>query len=168
MKMLRYVLVALAFVVGAWYFVSLMRNTPVPQTTVQPAEQPTAQPAEELAADVYPLYASAVWSPAEATTSPDYGSVLITQSAPVTNVIDIAALSTPFTQYYHDKLTSAGWSVDNSREAGGPGAEVSAYTKGNQFVIVSFHSFFTVTHPDAPSECPCNVQFTLVSGTKIQ
>jgi hypothetical protein len=125
------------------------------------AEAPT------LAADLYPLYSGVSWGPVTATTSPDYGAVAATQSTPFADITDIASKSTPFTQYYHDKLISAGWVQDVSREAGGPGAEVSVYTKGDQFVVISFHSLFHVQQPDAPEECPCDVQFTLMSGFQL-
>jgi hypothetical protein len=122
--------------------------------------------APAFAADLYPLYSGVSWGTVEATTSPDYGIVSLMQSTPFTNITDIASKSTPFTQYYHDKLLAAGWKVDISREAGGPGAEISVYTKGNQFVVVSFHSLFHVQQPDAPSQCPCDLQFSLTSGVE--
>ena len=115
-------------------------------------------------ASLCPLYSGVSWGTAEATTSPDYGAVSFMQSTPLVNVTDIASKSTPFTTYYHDKLVAAGWTPDMSREAGGPGAEVSVYTKGSQFIVVSFHSRFHVQQSDAPSQCPCDVQFTLMSG----
>lgn len=124
----------------------------------------TSTPA--LNAALYPLYSSAQWSKAHekvATDGPGYEIV----SNPFTDVTDIGAVSTPFTKYYLDKLTAAGWAPDMSREAGGPGAEVSYYTKGDQFIIVSFHSDFKVKHPDAPSECPCDVTLSLMSGTQV-
>ena len=34
-------------------------------------------------------------------------------------------------------------------------------------VIVFFSSDFKVKNPDAPSECPCDVQFSLISGTQV-
>jgi hypothetical protein len=88
------------------------------------------------------------------------------QSTPFTNVTNIASKSTLFTQYYHRKLIAAGWTPDMSREAGGPGAEISVYTRGDQFIVVSFSSLFRVQSPDAPSQCPCDVQFTLMNGVQ--
>ena len=119
-----------------------------------------------LNADVYPLYSGATWSPEEAVMPPERGVDTIVRSVPVTDTMDITAASLPFTKYYEDKLTAAGWTRDMMREAGGPGAEVSTYTKGDQFIVVSFQSVFKVKHPDAPSECPCDVQLTLLSGTQ--
>ncbi len=150
-KILLWVIIILAVLAGGWYWY---------------AGQPQQSMRAQLNADIYPLYSSATWETAVATTSPEYGQVVQVQSAPFADTTNIAAISTPFTQYYNDKLTAAGWTQDMSREAGGPGAEVSFYTKGDQFVKVSFHSVFKVNNPDAPSECPCDVSFTLVSGTQ--
>lgn len=122
---------------------------------------------QQMNAAVLPLYTGATWGTAASTTSADYGEIVQLQSQPFTDVTDIAAISSPFTKYYEDKLTSDGWVRDMSREAGGPGAEVSVYTKGDQFIVVAFRSVFKVTHPDAPSECPCDVTFTLSSGTQV-
>ena len=127
----------------------------------------TATPSATLNADVYPLYSGATWGQAEATTSPDYGQVVEVQSVPVTNTSDISAVSTPFTKYYDDKLTAAGWTPDVSREAGGPGAEISVYTKGDQFIVVMFSSLFHVMPADAPEQCPCDVTLSLMSGTQV-
>ena len=123
-------------------------------------------PKAELNADIYPLYTGVTWGAAVATTSPDYGQVTVVKSTAATDTTNIAAVSTPFTKYYEEKLTAAGWVRDMSREAGGPGAEVSVYTKGEQFIVVMFQSLFKVKHADAPSECPCDVTFSLMSGTQ--
>lgn len=148
------VLVLLALAGGAYYWLAPGRGTPA-----APAEQATPQLDEAL----YPLY-PARWSEPAVTTA-DGAPVVEVEATAATDTTDIAAVTTPFTTYYRDKLASAGWQPDMSREAGGPGAEVSYYTKGDQFLIVSFHSVFKVQHPDAPSECPCDVTLQLASGT---
>ena len=128
-----------------------------------------AAPSEATAtlnADVYPLYTGATWGEVASTTSPDYGQITVVQSVPFTDVTDIAEKSTPFEKYYEDKLIAAGWVRDDMRAASGPGANITYYTKGGQFVIVFFCSDFKVKHPDTPSECPCDVQFSLISGTQ--
>ena len=115
---------------------------------------------------MYPLYPGATWGTAVATVSPDYGSIVAVQSLAATGTTDIAAVSTPFTKYYDDKLTAAGWAPDISREAGGPGAEVSFYTKDGQFIVVMFSSVFHNQPANAPEECPCDVTLSLMSGTQ--
>jgi hypothetical protein len=116
--------------------------------------------------DVYPLYTGATWGKIQAITSPDFGPVTLIESFPFLNITNISEISDPFMKYYHNKLISTGWTQDMSREAGGPGSEISVYTKLDQFTVVSFSSEFTKQHPDAPSECPCNVQFKLMHGVK--
>jgi len=79
---------------------------------------------------------------------------------------ELGAAANQLREAIEEKLTAAGWVRDMSREAGGPGAEVSVYTKGEQFIVVMFQSLFKVKHADAPSECPCDVTFSLMSGTQ--
>lgn len=150
------VLAVLIFV-GGWYWLA-----PQKESTEQSVPTQTAQ----LNFGPVPLYSGATWGTPVATTSPDFGRVVQVQSAVFASTTNIAEISTPFTTYYHDNLLAAGWVQDMSREAGGPGAEMSVYTKGDQFVVVYFHSNFLVKHADAPSECPCDLTFTLMSGAE--
>lgn len=113
--------------------------------------------------DLYPLYAGVTWSSVKSSTVEGAVGYEVV-SNPILNISNIAASSTPFYNYYKNKLAQAGWTQDMSREAGGPGAEVSVYTKGNQFIIVSFTTIFHIKPTDAPEHCPCDLQFTLVSG----
>ena len=152
-KTFLYIFVVLALIVGGWYWYSGQGGS-------------AAAPKAELNADVYPLYTGATWGEAAATTSPDYGPITVVQSVPFTDVTNIAEKSTPFEEYYDDKLTAAGWVPDNMRAASGPGANIKYYTRGDQFIVVFFHSDFKVKNPDAPSECPCDVQFSLISGSQ--
>jgi|SRR3989344_5819058 len=152
-KTFLYIFVVLALIVGGWYWYSGQGGS-------------AAAPKAELNADVYPLYTGATWGQAAATTSPDYDQITVVQSVPFTDVTNIAEKSTPFEEYYDDKLTAAGWVPDDMRAASGPGANITYYTKGDQFIVVFFHSDFKVKNPDAPSECPCDVQFSLISGAR--
>src|SRR3989338_998334 len=153
-KTFLYIIVALVLVLGGGDWCAGQGSEATPSA------------AAVLNADAYPLYAGVTWGAAVATTSPDYGPVTVVKSTAATDTTNIAAVSTPFTKYYEDKLRAAGWARDMMREAGGPGAEVSVYTKGDQFIVVMFQSLFKVKHADAPSECPCDVQFSLMSGTQ--
>lgn len=118
---------------------------------------------QSLNADLYPLYAGVVWGPVQTSTVEGAVGYEVV-SEPILNITNIAASSTPFYEYYQHKLTAAGWTQDMSREAGGPGAEVSVFTKGTEFIVVSFRSDFKVKPKDAPMRCPCDLTFTLVSG----
>lgn len=113
-----------------------------------------------LEADAYPLYDKVEWGEAEILE----GGLVRVASKPIIDTMNIAAVAMPFTGYYHDKLISAGWVQDMMREAGGPGANVSYYAKDGRFIVVSFESEFKIKHDDAPSECPCDVTFSLTSG----
>lgn len=153
-KTLVYIIVGLVVVGAGWYWY---------------AGQGGAAPSNATAtlnADVYPLYSGATWGTAVATTSPDYGQVVQVQATAATNTMNIAAVSTPFTKYYDDKLTAAGWKQDIMEEASGPGANISFYRKGDQYIVVSFHSVFHVRQPDASVQCPCDVTLSLMSGTQ--
>lgn len=117
-----------------------------------------------LNSDLYPLYSGVTWSGVKAATADNAVGYEVV-SNPITGITDIAASSTPFTDYYRQKLSQLGWTQDMNREAGGPGAETSVYTKGNEFIIVSFSSLFHNKPADAPEQCPCDLTFTLVSGS---
>ena len=127
-------------------------------------------------AAAYPLYAgsgSAVsrisWDttmPVFATTTPSLiGVELVSQ--PITNLTDLATPSTPFMDYYRRTLAAAGWTVDNMLAAGGPGAEITGYTKGSDYFIVSYASDFKVKSANAPEQCPCDLTFSLFAGEKM-
>ena len=150
MKKLFYLVIVLIIIVGGWYWY---------------AGQGSSSSAQ-LNADVYPLYSGVAWQTAVATSTPEYGQVMQMQSAPVSNVTDISSVTKPFTEYYTDKMAAEGWTQDMSREAGGPGGEVSVYTKGAQFIVVMFSSVFHTQPTDAPEQCPCDVTLTLMSGTE--
>lgn len=148
-KTFVYIVILLILVLGGWYWYTSQSST-----------------TRLLHADLYPLYSGASWGEPQQVTTSD-GPAYEVQSVPLTNVTNLAEKFTPFESYYEDKLTKAGWVRDMMREASGAGAEVSVYTKGSQFIIVSYHSIFHVQHPDAPSDCPCDVQFSLMSGTQV-
>lgn len=115
--------------------------------------------------DVIPMYDGVTWGEPQVATS-DFGLQGVeVVSEPVFDVTNIAAITQPFEKYYHDKLLAAGWVMDNSKAAGGPGAEVIGYKKGSEYVILSYISDFKVDYPDAPSECPCDVTFAVFNGS---
>jgi hypothetical protein len=117
-----------------------------------------------LNSDVYPLYSGVTWS--QDSYTDEYNNLVgyeISANA-VNNTYNIAEVSTPFEKYYADKLTSLGWNVDNSRAAGGPGVEITAYKKGDEYIIVRFETNFKGIKIDEPVQCPCNVTFYIFSG----
>lgn len=110
--------------------------------------------------DVYPLYEGAEWGETEEISN----GLFKVESVPFTDTDNIAAMAMPFTDYYHQKLLAAGWEQDMMREASGPGANVSTYTKDGQFITVAFKSDFKVKNDNAPSECPCDLTLSITSG----
>lgn len=118
-----------------------------------------------LDADVYPLYSGVTWGKATATTSPGLGQISEVQALAASGTMDIASVTQPFTKYYSQKLEAAGWTADPAMDAGAPGAEISVYEKDKQFIEVAYGSFFHNISADAPEQCPCDVTFTLASGT---
>ncbi len=132
-------------------------------------------------AAAYPLYAGsgvgvgsssatgiswATPTPVFATTTPSLIGVEIV-SQPIMNITDLATPSTPFMNHYRRALTATGWTVDNMLAAGGPGAEITGYTKGSDYFIVSYTSDFKVKSADAPEQCPCDLTFSLFAGKKM-
>ena len=130
-------------------------------------------------ADAYPLYSASglgsssaagiSWAPPTpvfATTTPSLIGVELV-SRPITNITDLATPTAPFMTYYRRILTAAGWKVDNLLAAGGPGAEVAGYTKGNDYFIVSYTSDFKMKSANAPEQCPCDLTFSLFAGKKM-
>lgn len=113
--------------------------------------------------DLYPLYSGVRWGAVKASSVEGAAGAEVL-SEPIVNITNIAASSTPFTEYYKNKLTGAGWAQDMSKEAGGPGAEVSVYTKGREFIIVTFTTTFHTKPANAPESCPCDLQLGLISG----
>ncbi|MEK7156205.1 MAG: hypothetical protein AAB790_00145 [Patescibacteria group bacterium] len=154
MKKLLYIVIGLVVIAGGWYWYANQQGS-----------GGAVLPGAALNADVYPLYSGATWGEAYATSSPN-GPVTVVLSVPVANTTNIAAVSMPFTKYYDDKLKAAGWTQDMAEEASGSGGNISFYRKGGEYIVVAFHSVFNVKYRDAPSECPCDVTLSLMSGIR--
>jgi hypothetical protein len=116
-----------------------------------------------LSADAYPLYTGAAWGSVASGTLEDLVGVQVT-SKPVMNITDIASTSQPFENYYRTKLLALGWSVDNTRAAGGAGADIVVYIKAGQYIATVFTTDFNGTSPDEPVQCPCDVTLSVFSG----
>ncbi|HET8580886.1 MAG TPA: hypothetical protein VFL98_00245 [Candidatus Paceibacterota bacterium] len=127
-----------------------------------PAEAPVPS-AQRLAAIAYPLYPSLSWGAEQPSTQAGVSGYAVS-SRPVVGVSDIASTTEGFVRYYQSKLAADGWSVDNSLAAGGPGADVAGYRKGNAVFIYAYSTDFKGTQPGEPVSCPCDVTFTLFSS----
>lgn len=110
-----------------------------------------------------PLYKGTTWGLVSSTTIEGISGIEATSSAGV-DIDDIAHVTTPFTQYYHDKLLAAGWVEDIAHEAGGAGSTIDAYKKDTQYVFINFSTNFKGTKPDEPVSCPCDVTLQVFAG----
>jgi hypothetical protein len=123
--------------------------------------------------DIYPLPSGFTWNAThEATVSPANEHVPSTLvgveavSQPIANITDLTAHTAPFDKYYKAKLTAAGWTVDNSLAAGGPGAEIVGYKKGSSYIILKYTSVFQNDGGGvSPESCPCDMTFSVFAGT---
>jgi hypothetical protein len=151
-------LVVIVVVAGGWYYSSHEpvkdEDTTKPQVAVEP-----------LASDLTPLYGALSWGSVGAKQEEDLTGVEAT-SSPITDITNLTEVTQPFEQYYKEKLTKAGWSVDNSRAAGGPGSSFIAYEKGEQHIIIGYTTNFKGGAKDEPVQCPCDITFFVFSGTK--
>jgi hypothetical protein len=129
----------------------------------------------EVPGDIYPLPNTISWNDAylATTTLPDTTSdakILVgiaANSSPITNITDLSAASQPFEEYYHAKLTASGWMEDNTFAAGGPGSTIAGYKKGNDYIITGYTSVFKNKGQDSPETCPCDMTFSVFSGTIV-
>jgi hypothetical protein len=127
------------------------------------AQAPTLT--HHLNADAYPLYGALTWGGEQATSSFGMQGYRVI-SQPVSNINDIASVTQPFSDYYAQKLAALGWTVDSALAAGGPGADLTAYQKGSDYILVNYQTDFKGTPPNAPVQCPCDVTFSVFSGSQ--
>lgn len=127
--------------------------------------------------DAYPLASGITWSDMKfATTTIPGGSQnaqnilagIAIASQPILNITNLSATSLPFASYYKKKLMAAGWAVDNAIAAGGPGAEIIGYKKGNDYIVLTYSSVFKNDGGGvAPESCPCDITFSIFAGTLL-
>jgi hypothetical protein len=130
--------------------------------------------------NAYPLASGISWGdmqlatttiPAAAQNAQDAQDVLAgikIISQPIANVTNLSALSLPFENYYQKKLSAAGWAVDKTIAAGGPGADVIGYKKGSDYIILTYSSVFKNSGGGvAPESCPCAITFSIFAGTLL-
>ncbi len=122
---------------------------------------------------VYPLYSGISWGAETPSTDsipmgerPTKLTGYRITSETIQNITDIGAVSTPFEQYYRQKLQAAGWTRDIQLEAGGPGSSISGYTKGSAYVIISYGTVFHAGGVNEPVQCPCDTTLSIFYGTK--
>lgn len=138
---------------------------------------PASAPEPHLNPVLYPLYSGVTWEPETPATEiwrtttgtfniAGYGIT----SAAAKGITDIAALTTPFENYYRQKLTAAGWTVSIQMEAGGPMGSQTGYSKGADYIVIGYHTVFhsNVAGPNSPVACPCDTTLSLFSGSETR
>ncbi len=122
-------------------------------------------------AEIYPLYPGISWGSEMAATDtmPINGIQTVftgyrVVSQTVKNITNIAAVTTPFEKYYRDKLKTAGWVIDNNLLASGPGSDIVVYTKGDDYMVISFATVFHAGGVNEPVQCPCDTTLSIFDG----
>lgn len=132
------------------------------------AECPTVEKAKNLSLDLYPFYDAMEWSEEASSTialrdQKFSGSEV--SSKPLENISDFDSVFVPFRNYYQDKLTKAGWVQNKNLAYDITGSSLWVYTKGTQHVVFSYKADPINKALTSPLTCPCNVVFTIFSGT---
>jgi len=126
---------------------------------------------QHFPAALYPLYSGIAWGEeTQATDTVSLGGTQVTltghriTSETVKNITNIAAVTTPFETYYRQKLQAAGWTRDIQLEAGGPGSSIDGYTKGGNYIIISYATVFHAGGTNEPVQCPCDTTLSIFYG----
>ena len=122
-------------------------------------------------AEIYPLYSGISWGPEMLATDtmPINGIQTVfagygITSQTVKNITNIAAVTMPFEKYYRNKLKAAGWAIDNNLLASGPGSDIVVYTKGDDYIVISFSTVFHAGGTNEPVQCPCDTTLSIFTG----
>lgn len=147
--------------IGAYFYVHQSASVvPLAPTTNNPITNVTGA---SLSDALMPLYKGVTWGTAYVTNIENIQGVAATSSAGA-NIDNIAAVTTPFSDYYSTKLKAAGWEDDLAHESGGAGSTIDAYKKGDELIFISFNTKFKGTQPDEPVSCPCDVTLQVFSA----
>lgn len=117
----------------------------------------------ELNVAAYPLYDGVTWGEGHADIQEGLTGFSITSLQSATTS-DIAAITKPFEDYYQNKLTNDGWSVDTALAAGGAGSSLTAYHKGSVYLVIGYSTKFFGGGVNEPVQCPCRVTLGIFSG----
>ncbi|MFA6585853.1 MAG: hypothetical protein WCS86_01705 [Candidatus Paceibacterota bacterium] len=126
----------------------------------------TQIPKQNLISDVYPLYPNLSWNTEVATATTLFGLHLSGFKVDSKNISDSQyyKFGTSFGKYYEDKLLPLGWTSSNKYQADGAGSSTWAYTKNNEYIILSYKSTEINENPNEPFTCPCSMTFLIFSG----
>lgn len=155
---LLYILGLLTIISASWFLF-----LQIDKTAEQGSDLGIGSDNSQINTDIFPLYEGVTWGKA-ALVKDEAGEYWRVVSNTISNITNIYELAGPFAEYYDQKLTSAGWVRDINREASGPGSNISYYEKNGEFITIAYDSDFKVENENAPSECPCDLRFTITSG----
>ncbi|PJC49302.1 hypothetical protein CO033_02340 [Candidatus Nomurabacteria bacterium CG_4_9_14_0_2_um_filter_32_10] len=155
------VIIVVLAVGGGAYYLGTKNNS----TTQNPIVDPILE-VKNLVADVYPLYPNLSWNTEVAITTEIFDLKLSGYKINSKNILDTQyyKLGMSFNKYYEDKLTVKGWVRDNKFDADGAGSSSWVYTKGKDFILLSYKSIAINQIPNEPLSCPCNMTFSIFSG----
>ena len=133
------------------------------------AECPTTNPpVQNLQADVYPFPSTMSWGTEASSTITLKDQKIIGSEVKSTlqeNITDISKVFVPFQQYYSDKLIKAGWIQNKNLAADAAGSSLWVFTKNSQYIVLSYKSDPINKALTSPLTCPCNMAFTVFTGT---
>ena len=153
---------------GGTYVLGVTAYASTPVTNPISAESaPFTITHPKLAIDLYPLYTGVSWNPSEAEAvtigTTTYAGALMT-SAVVDAGMDPGSVFMPFLNYYARLMREHGWHEANDLAAGGHTGGQVGYRNGPGTILLGFHIDYKNKPVDAPSECPCDVSFSLFSS----
>jgi|GEM_PF-5333891 len=166
MKKIFFIYIIISALVATAIVVAIVCLSPKNQPPINTNEDASQQSTSGLEEDLFPLYSGVNWSQPTLLQHSETSNEWQVTSDIIPDQTNIYAVTQPFTDYYEAKLTGLDWSHDMMREASGPGSNVSYYTKDNRFIILAFQSDFKIKNENAPVECPCDIHFTITSGTE--
>jgi len=157
-KKIFFIIIAIIVVAAVGFF--LLKPTPIKAPQIPP-------PFSGLSGDAYPLYSGADWSePVAQTITLGTSTVqgMEVSATPATGTMAPSDVFIPFEDYYASKLTAAGWVVDNSLAANGPGSGMTVFRKGDAVIVLNYRSVFSIVSGTAPARCPCDVSISIFSS----
>lgn len=126
--------------------------------------QQAAKNVQGLNASAYPLYTGASWDAGHPETQGGLSGYSVTSLA-TSSTNNISSITKPFEQYYQNKLTNGGWSIDNALAADGAGSSLTAYQKDGIYIVIGYTTTFDGGGVHEPVQCPCHVTLGIFSGS---
>lgn len=164
-------LLVLAVLCIAYLYFFVLPNSITSTVVLRDENTTQASTTKNMVADVYPLYESLTWGD-ETPVSKTLGTTTVqgfeVSSQDIKNVTDISGYAVPFRHYFDEILSARGWKQDPLYDADGAGSSEWTYTKGSQYIVLSYESASLNQAKDQPFSCPCTTTFEIFSGSIVQ